>query len=96
MILTMIAAAELKSGLGAGGAGEGKAVLGVADSFHENPEKSPAKFFNQSLIDPDQIFNHDPDHDEKFSIKVWLKIFNQSLLKIFQSGSGCKKLNNCT
>jgi hypothetical protein len=28
---------------------------------------------NQSLIDPDQVFNHDPDRDENFFIKVCQK-----------------------
>jgi len=51
------------------------------------------KFFNQTLIDPDHFFNKDRDRDEFFLIKVCLKNFNQSLLKIFQSRSGCKKLN---
>jgi len=25
---------------------------------------------NRSLIDPDPVFNHDPDRDENFSIRV--------------------------
>jgi hypothetical protein len=50
-------------------------------------------FFNQGLIDLDQIFNH--DRDEKFSIKVRLKIKNQSLVENFQSGFDDQKLNTC-
>jgi hypothetical protein len=53
-------------------------------------------FFNQSLIDPDPLFDRDRDRDENFSIKVRLNFFNQSLLKKIQSASGCKKLNTCT
>jgi hypothetical protein len=52
------------------------------------------KINNQTLIDPDHIFNQDRDRDENFLIKVCLKNFNQSLLKIFQSRSGCKKVNH--
>jgi hypothetical protein len=28
---------------------------------------------NQSLIDPDHLFNRDRDRGEMFSIRVWLK-----------------------
>jgi hypothetical protein len=52
--------------------------------------------FNQGLVDPDRIFDQDPDRDDFFSIKVWLKNFNQRLLKKIQSKSACKKLNKCT
>jgi len=41
------------------------------------------KISNHGLIDPDRFSNHDPDRDENFDIKVWLKIRNQSLLKNF-------------
>jgi hypothetical protein len=51
---------------------------GVSDFFQE-----PIKNKNQSLIDPDHIFNRDRDRDEFFSIRVCLKKINQSLLKIF-------------
>lgn len=48
---------------------KGGAVLGVADYFHENPGKKSCEiFFNQSLTDPDEIFNHDPDCDENFRL----------------------------
>jgi hypothetical protein len=54
------------------------------------------KKINQDPILPDHNFNRDHDRDEKFSIKVWLKIKNQSLLKIFQSGFDDQKSNTCT
>jgi hypothetical protein len=38
-------------------------------------------FSNQSLVDPDHLFNHDPDRDDFFSIKVCRENFNQGLLK---------------
>jgi len=53
------------------------------------------KFSSQGLIDPDQMFNQDRDHDENFSIKVCLKFFNQGLMKKFQSRSGDQKLTTC-
>ena len=53
------------------------------------------KNFNQTLINPDHIFNQGHDRNENFSIRVCLKNFNQSLLKIFQPRSGCKKLTTC-
>ena len=28
------------------------------------------KILNQGPVDPDQVFNHDPDRDEKFSFRV--------------------------
>ena len=52
--------------------------------------------FNQTLIDPDQVFNQDHDRDENFWSKVWLKNFNQGLPENFQSGSGYEKLTTCT
>jgi hypothetical protein len=50
--------------------------------------RSCGKFFHQSLIDPDQHFNHDQDRAEIFSSKVRKKIFNQSLPKKIQAWSG--------
>jgi len=35
---------------------------------HESSEF--VHIFNQSLIDPATIFNHDRDHDENFEIRV--------------------------
>jgi hypothetical protein len=52
-------------------------------------------FSNQSLVDPDHIFNRDPDRDEFFPIKVCLKNFNQGLLKNFSSGFAGQKLTTC-
>jgi len=43
---------------------------------------------NQTPVDPDQVFNRDPDRAEKIKIKVRLKNKNQSLPKNFQSRSG--------
>jgi hypothetical protein len=40
-------------------------------------------FSDQHLVDPDRIFNRDPDRDDFFSIKVCLENFNQSLLEKF-------------
>jgi hypothetical protein len=53
------------------------------------------KFFNQGLIDPDQVFSRDRDRDEIFSIRVRLENFNQGLPEKFQSGSDDQKLNTC-
>jgi len=52
-------------------------------------------FSNQSLVDPDHIFNQDCDRDENFTIKVCLKFFNQGLMKKFSSGSDDQMLNTC-
>jgi hypothetical protein len=43
-------------------------------------------------VDPDHDFNRDHALAEKFSIRIRLKIFDQSLLTKFSAGSGCKKL----
>jgi hypothetical protein len=48
------------------------------------------EFFNQGLIDPDPVFNHDPDRGEKISIRVWKKKCNQRLHEFAQPGSGWK------
>jgi hypothetical protein len=47
---------------------KGGAVLGGGLLFMKTREKKSCEIFlfNQSLIDPDQIFNHDPDRDENF------------------------------
>jgi hypothetical protein len=48
---------------------------------------------NQDPIDLREVFNRDRDRDWNFKIKARLKNKNQSLLKKFQSRSGCEKLN---
>jgi hypothetical protein len=53
------------------------------------------KNFNHGSIDPDHNFSRDRDRGKNFSIRVWLKIKNQSLLKKFQSGFDDQKLNTC-
>jgi len=57
--------------------------------FIKTPEKKSCKiFFNQSLIDPDQFFNQDPDRDEKFSTRVRQKFFNHGLVEKNKSRTG--------
>jgi hypothetical protein len=71
----------------------GRAGCGEVGNSKKN--QGPVTFFNQGLIDPDQIFDRDHDRDENFSIKVRVKNFNQSLLKFFSSGSADQKLTTC-
>jgi len=45
--------------------------LEAMPEYMQNLKKSKSgKFFYQSLIDPDQIFDRDRDRDKNFSIKV--------------------------
>jgi hypothetical protein len=46
------------------GGGEAPRALRILNDFYR------AKNFNQTMIDPDYIFNQGPDRDENFSIKV--------------------------
>jgi len=57
--------------------------------------QGPGTIFNQGSIDPDRFFDRDRDRDENFSIRIRWKIFNQGLMKKFQSGSGDQKLTPC-
>ena len=44
-------------------------MCGSSDHFFKKLN-ARLKIKNQTLIDPDHIFNHDHDRDEKFSFKV--------------------------
>jgi hypothetical protein len=61
-----------------GGAGEGRGGFGG----WRFPFMKVRKFFNQSLMDLDQVFYHGPDRHENFTTKVCFKYFNQGLVDL--------------